>query len=270
MAEPVAFPHLSPLVESVYDLFSNYKAQLPLHVCDCELCVTPDIQREIVNTPLRSLSFALLQSWEESAGARALEPHYDGTPATRAWQDEVKAFLPRLFECAALGEAPSVLGIESAFRTIGIADWQSWPTKESDAVISFVEAFFQQRLGHLAFGIAPVGQVLASDTGGEEVAEALIKMGLPVNRVIDLWRDAPDPAAVVHLADARRSLKWDLATGKRLQGTIWLDDVKAQAELGEWQASDEVAARIEAAFFAIEGDDHDAKAMREILSRGLG
>ncbi|MEM7303590.1 MAG: hypothetical protein AAF468_21125 [Pseudomonadota bacterium] len=265
-----ALPALNPIVDEAYEVFGSYKPNLPLHSCGCDMCVPPEMQKEIISTPLRDLPLGLLQSWEESAAANASVAADDNFDLGEAWSLEVRAFLPRIMQALAEGEEPSTLGIENAFRTAAQADWTMWPDQERKLLARFAEEYFLCSLNRVALSWAPIGHVLKYGTDGDEAAVMLLVMGIDVERVIALWDKAPDPAGAVHLAEARRSLEYDAGCNAEVYGSVWLEDQKeACARLGHWLMSDDANARLEAAFFAILGDDHDAKAMREIISRGL-
>ncbi|MEM8795674.1 MAG: hypothetical protein AAGE61_08910 [Pseudomonadota bacterium] len=270
MAEDYHFPELAPLIEEAYGGFGNYTPQIPLHVCSCEMCLPVDFQREKFGVPVRDLDIGLLQSWEESAASSEKVARDQGQPATESWMHEMKAFLPRIFEALARGHSPSNLGIENAFQTVALADWPSWPETERAALIRFAEAYFLARLSRVEVSFAPIGHVLSLDTEGADVAVAIIILGLDPERVIALWEKAPDPMAAIHLAEARRSLEYDHDEMGYLFRSVWLDDKTALASLGGFLSSPEADKRLEAAFFSLEGDDHDVKAQREILSRAIG
>lgn len=264
------YADLLPVVAEAYDVFARYARRYPLHCCDCDLCLPPEMQLRIVRSPLRDLSLGLLQQWEGSAAASRRIYSDAEHPSNEAWAHEVRAFLPRMFEVIASGDRPSGLGVETSFRTLALADWQTWPEPERDVVTRFAEAFFLARLEVLQFAWSNVGHVLDCGMRGEDAAVALLVLGIPVDRVMALWQHAPDPAAAVHLADARSSLSHDWDAGVYSHGSVWLDDPVTKTCLGAWLAGPEIGHRLEAAFFAIDGDGHASTAMREILSRALG
>ncbi|MEM8836603.1 MAG: hypothetical protein AAGE89_00805 [Pseudomonadota bacterium] len=270
MTEEYHFPELAPLTEEAYRVLGNYTPRIPLHVCSCEMCMPHDYQREKFSVPVRDLDIGLLQAWEESAASSEKVARDQGQPVTEAWMNEVKTFLPRIFETIACGHSPSNLGIENAFRTVALANWPSWPETERATLLRFAETYFLARLSLVEVSFAPIGHVLSLDTDGADVAVALIILGLKPERVITLWEKAPDPMAAVHLAEARRSLEYDYDEMGYLFRSVWLDDKTALASLGDFLSSPEADKRLEAAFFSLEGDDHDTKAQREILSRAIG
>lgn len=233
------------------------------------MCIPPARQIDIARTPVHQIALGQVQEWESSAAAHVQAGLQNGSVPDSTWPDEVRAFLPRMFELISAGEDPAPLGIETSFRTAALAGWQDWPRREQDMLTGFAEAFFLARLARVHLAWAPIGHVLNLGTDGQDAAEALLILGLPLARVIDLWQRAPDPAGAVHLAEARRAITHDRKTGLALQGN-WLDDYEMRRALADWQSSQEVSTRLEAAFFALTAEDHDSKAMRDIISRGLG
>lgn len=269
MTHDLALADLSPLVETAYDVFAKYTLRFPLQCCACEWCLPPEMQLKIIRNPVQTLDLGLLQTWEGSAASQARIARESGVPPTEAWSNEVRALLPRMMAVIVSGQTPSGLGIENAFRTVALADWPHWPVAERDILLRFAEAFFLAHHRIMAFSIARSGHFLASGVKGRDVAVSLLILGLEAERIIDLWRQIPDPVGAVHLADARHRLYFDWEARTHKIKSVWLEDHPACFSLGEWLAGPEVQARLEAAFFAVEGDGHAARAMREILSRSL-
>ncbi|MEM6382951.1 MAG: hypothetical protein AAF645_29560 [Myxococcota bacterium] len=275
MARAHPLPSLDPLVDEAYDLFAAHRLSLPLHACGCENCLPATLQEKFIRTPLRLLDLGLLTSWEESAAASVavarrngeMEP---GAAQIDAWSTEVRALLPRIAQAVAEGTQPSNLGVENTFRTIGSAGWQDWPEAERAFVQRFAEAFFLASINRAAFARAPIGPVLALDTDGQDAAIALIILGIDEERIIELWEAAPDPNAAIHIAEARRSIRYDTETKCDTLDSVWLNDKWTGVRLGTWLTSPEIDERLEAAFFSLTGEESEAQAMREILSRALG
>lgn len=260
---------LNEIIEDAYSVFSQYRLTLPLHCCGCENCVPHDAQRQIVDQSPHNVELGLLQSWEDSAAAQVHVCQEQGTSGDDRWRDEVRSLLPRMMELLVQGEEPSSLGIENTFRVASLAGWQEWPADERDILVQFVETFFQVQSQRLTFAWAPIGHVLSYTTAAEDMAVALLIMGVDVERVIELWQGADDPTASVHIAEARRTLEYD-KEGNHTYSSAWLKDDAASLRLGQWLVGPENDQRLEATFFATQGEDHDAKAIREIISRALG
>lgn len=231
----------------------------------------PETQIKIIERPVRTLSLGMIADWERSAAARASVARDAEQDLGPYWRDEVRAFLPRIMELMSLGEEPSGLGVENSLRVAALADWPQWPKPERDIIVRFAEAFFVAHLQNVTFAFCKgKGHILSLQTQARDVVVALLILGISPDRIIELWWQAPDPAAALHLADTREGLTYDWGAEHHVLNSVWLDDEVPQIRLGQWLAGADVAARLEANFFAITAEDHDGRAMREVLSRGLG
>ena len=106
-------------------------------VCNCPCCVTPEVERLLISTPLAELSSPLLAEYTNSA---------------HGWDDKIaedlRYFLPRYFELIALGHVPCQLDLEICLRRLSNAAWhEEWPATEAKAIDDFFAAMLRARLG---------------------------------------------------------------------------------------------------------------------------
>jgi len=78
-------PELKDLVEEAYRVFGGYQLADRLIVCHCDLCMTVETERELMETPLREISSRTLAEYTNSAH------DWDDGPVAR----EMRYFLPR-------------------------------------------------------------------------------------------------------------------------------------------------------------------------------
>ncbi len=262
--------HLTDIVETAYRVFARYQLTFPLHCCDCEFCVTPEMQKQMIADQPRAIKPTLVSDWEGAAAAHIHVALQKGASIDDGWAREVRALLPRMMELLVAGEEVSGLGFENALRVVDLARWRDWPDCEQAVLIQFVEAFFMPKLVQFEFVPFKAGPKLARGITGDRVIVALAVMGLDVDQIAEMWARVPDPAGAVHLAQARGTLAVDWPAQTSRLDSVWLEEhPERSAALGGWLAGPEVEARLEAAFFAVEGQDRTAERLRAFLSAAL-
>ena len=123
----------SVIVEAWKTFGSRCRLGWPLEVCRCNVCVQPETEALLLNTPIREIPAKLLQAYTESAHASS------------SYADEqFRALLPRYFELMAAGDWPAD-SVEVALRRLVDAGWrQSWRRDE----VALIDRFFSGLFAH--------------------------------------------------------------------------------------------------------------------------
>lgn len=245
-------PELRSIVEEAYRVFGGYRLAGPLTVCHCNVCMTREIERELIETPLREIPSNLLAEYTNSAH------DWDDGPVAR----EMRYFLPRYLELIANYDPPDHIGLDICLRRIGRGGWRGkWPGDEEDVIDSFLDAFLVASLDKLDLVMWPVGWRLDFDLG--DVLSMIVTAGGNLDRALAAWDGAADPAAAIHMA----ALRDDVLTlnARPCFNNAFLDKHRGQADrIGAFLMRPEVDTRVEAAFFAV-----DDPRLQQILSDAL-
>jgi hypothetical protein len=234
-------PELKAIVEEAYVVFGRYKPAAPtLTVCHCNVCMTQEVERELIKTPLREIPSLLLAEYTNSAH------DWDDGPVAR----EMRYFLPRYFELIALNDPPDNMDLDICLRRLGKASWRAkWPKREEQIIDQFFDALMISSLQCLDLAHWPVGWKL--DFQIEDVLTMVITAHGDVGRVLAAWDHSPDPQAAIHMAGLREHV---LTSGGRtyLHSAYLEGDYDAEADkIGAFLMRPEVDRRLEAAFFAV-------------------
>ena len=125
---------LPQIVEAAYTLFAPYTIGQTLDVCKA-CCVTDAEEKELVGTPLRSVSRDLLD-YAYYSSARNYSDRELG---------EMKHFLPRVLEMVAEFEFPCH-STEITFTRLDLDKAEQWPPAERTLLDAFATAFFRKCL----------------------------------------------------------------------------------------------------------------------------
>ena len=233
---------LSAVVEEAYAVFSKYRPGGRLTVCNCDVCMAMETERELVRTPLRDVSSSLLAEYTNSAHG------YDdeGDIAT-----ELRYFLPRYFELIAAHDPPDHMGMDQCLRRLGDASYRTkWPAQEADVIDRFFDAFLVACTARLDVEEWPSGWKTAFD-----ITDALtmaLTAGADGERLIHALESTPDPGAAVHFASLRSRV---LQVGSTpIFKSAYLEDEQYEEtakRLGAWLVGPAIRERIEAAFFVV-------------------
>jgi hypothetical protein len=171
---------LPAIIEDAYTLFASYAVGSSLAVCKV-CCVTDADEQELLRTPLRQVSAAVLEAGYFTS-ARA------GTAQER---HELKHFLPRLLELVTAFEFP-VHSDELAFRCLDLGCTSEWPLPERILLQEFALAFFEQCLNQypLRTGVSLVELLIMFDLGQFELSALLAA-----------WAAASSQSSALHLKD---------------------------------------------------------------------
>jgi len=181
-------------IEEAYRVFGAYLLGHGLIACHCPCCMTEEVERQLVETPLRSIPASLLAEYTNSAH------EYDDDRVSR----ELRYFLPRYFEFAA-HDYPDHGGLNICLRRLGDADYRKkWPRAEVESIDRFFDAFLDDSLTRLDLQLWPVGYRLAFDI--KNVVTLVVTAGGDIDRLLHNWAGAEDPAAAIHMAALREDV----------------------------------------------------------------
>jgi hypothetical protein len=240
---------LRRVVDEAYAAFAPYTIGSALIVCHCPVCMTPEVERDLVRTPLREIPSALLAEYTNSAHA------WDNQVAR-----EMRYFLPRYFELIAANDAPCSMGTEICLRRLRYADWRtSWPPAEVDLIERYFDALVRGALERLPMRRWDTGVDLAMNFG--DILTMIVTSGGDLDRALAVWDAGPEIGAAVHMAQIRTDVYY--TGGRDTYRNAHLDDHPDQADkIAAFVNRPGVSERIEAAFFLT--DDPD---LQTILSR---
>jgi hypothetical protein len=249
--EPNLTPRLSDAVARAYDVFGKYKLSGTIVHCDCSVCMSADVARQLSSLPLSEINASLLAEYTNSAHG------YD----TETIEPEFKHFLPRYLDLIANCDPPSHIGLETCLvRLQGYRE--RWPKAEIEAVDAFFDAFVAASVDQLRLLEWPVGLRLDFDMG--EVLGMVVLAGGDLERVLAVFDASPDPQAAVHMASMR--LDVGVRRGRsHFENAHYSDFPEAATRIGEWLMREEVADRIVAAHESLDDPDYD-----DILNLALG
>ncbi len=232
-------PELRATIEDAYRVFSGYSIRHSLTVCHCNVCMTVEVERALLTTPLRQIPSHLLAEYTNSAH------EWDDGPVAR----EMRYFLPRYFELIAEDDPPDTMGLDICLRRIGRGGWRSkWPADEAQVIDRFFAAIRVASLPVVGFAHWPVGWRLAFDLA--DVLTMIVTGGGDIDRVLATWDAAADPPAAIHMAALREDV---LSTRARTcLHSAYLDEHKEAADrIGAFLVRPEVDRRLEAAVLGV-------------------
>jgi hypothetical protein len=237
----VTAPDIDAAIEAAYRVFARYRLNGRIIVCNCSCCVAPQVEHELIRTPLNALPAPTLAEYTNSAHG------WDGRV-----EDDLRYFLPRYLELIAIGEVPSTTGIDTCLRRLADADYRnSWPEAEAKALNDAFAALLR-----LVLEEPPSCEMGRIPTWDVDTAEDLICMVAFANGDVGLmlatWDAERTRNADLHLANMIGNADW---LDRRLRSSSWyrLGDarVKAEAErVVAWLVRPETRIRLEQACLA--------------------
>jgi len=201
-------PELERAVANAKKVFARYSLNGRIIVCNCNVCVAPEVERELIRTPLQQVSSRLLAEYTHSAHG------WDGKI-----EDDFRYFLPRYFELIADGDVPSNTGIETCLERMLAADYRkTWPQKEADAVDAYFVALFAAELarpcaGDDVFGLYDAGE------GAEAILCCFAHAGGDVRLLLDVWEKTAGRDTDLKIAGTLVAANW---MKRRLKSGWWL------------------------------------------------
>ena len=212
-------PELENAVANAKQVFSRYALNGRIIVCNCPCCVAPELERDLIRTPLHELSSALLAEYTNSA---------------HGWNDKVaddlRYLLPRYFELIAGDDVPCHLDLEMCLRRLSNAAWHdAWPAAEAKAIDDFFVAMLRSRLGQrLGKADMPTGyQLFTSGEDAEAVLCLAANAGSDMQQLLKAWDDDTSRPANVRLARMIVSADW---RARQLSNSWWIGDHRSHAE----------------------------------------
>lgn len=124
-------PRLKDAVQNAYEAFGWRSLSAPLEVCHCESCMSAEMARSILETPLRELSNEQLSEYTNSA---------------HDWSDQFLYLLPRYMELITQGERPTYLDPEHIFGRFRYAPENCMSPSEIAALNEWFSALFVETL----------------------------------------------------------------------------------------------------------------------------
>lgn len=253
-------PELRDAVEEAYRIFPDERLVVPIGVCTCNCCVSPDHEKAMASTPRRQLPLLLIREFTNSAHGRD--------------DDLPRHFLPRMCELTAEGANICSLDDTLGFKGPGVgtervpyANYRTnWPPAEIAAIDAFYRALFRR-----ALAARPAGFLFSDGTHGLDEAdigwtlETIAIGGGDVMSLLTAWD-----------ADAARLASLQLAAFVcSLDVNIWAQDKtprvfsafsdyapEAEALVADWLKRPEHGACFDKAML----DEPDAKAF-DLLSK---
>ena len=219
---------VSDAVQNLYEVFGRYKRSI---VEGCDHCVFPQDNALIHSKPLRKLSPLELEKY----GRKALTTWGD--------QDDLRHFLPRLFELMTEGERISRL-IDAPILTgkLRYAQWQHWPNHEREALHQFFTCYWERVLAEYPCQL-------------ESADDALCTIANAVDDIVpymEFWQKQSDAPPIAHLAEFITDEVDRYCRKKKLGNAFWDDREDQVAQVVRWFQSADLSKRVESLFFDFE------------------
>jgi hypothetical protein len=231
-------PELAAAVENAYRVFARYDLRGGVTVCRCNVCVAPEIERELNTVPLREMSSSLLAEYTSSAHG------FDGKT-----ENDFRHYLPRYFELIAMDAPPTTLDEEICLERLHAAGYRAnWGPSEVAAVERFFLTLFRERVA-APFEIDAMGWTDYAPDRAEAMLCMVGHAGGNLAPLLSAWSADIGRMATLHIANVVASADWNK---KRLRDSWWsgLDRPHAEAAMGQvmaWLLRPDIRARLEAA-----------------------
>lgn len=231
---------IETVIDDAYRVFAKYSSGPELIVCNCNSCMSVELEAELLRTPLREIPSNLLAEYTNSAHG------WDNGTI----REQMRYFLPRYLELIAADDVPSHLDLEQCLIRLADANWRAtWPDTEVAVLDRFFDALIVARVDDLSMVKWPVGWSLTNDV--EAVLCLTVLSGGDLNRVLQTWEAAPDPQAAIHMAAVRSSVS-RVGAHARLASAYLEKRHDEAATIGRFLDRPEIDRRLEAAFFVVE------------------
>jgi hypothetical protein len=235
-------PELAAAVENAYRVFARYDLRGGVTVCRCNVCVAPEIERQLNTVPLREMSAGLLGEYTNSAHS------FDGKV-----ENDLRHYLPRYFELIGAGDPPTTLDEVTCLQRLREADYpRNWGPTEAGAVDAFLVALLRERLA-TPFAIDAMGYSGFDDDKAETALCMAAYAGADLAPLLAAWREAAwreddvGRLATLHLANVIATADWRL---RQLRDTWWLHNdyiEQAMQQVIQWLLQAETWERLEQA-----------------------
>jgi hypothetical protein len=202
-------PRLRNAFETAYKAFGSRRLGRPMEVCRCKMCMSDEMERSILRTPLRELS---------------REQLYEYTNSAHGWSDEFLYFIPRYMELIERGEELTLFDKHYILSRFKDAPENRMSAAEEAALGEWLLALFEDRL------LGPI-----SDEELDEAADSIGVLYFPdflardLADVIEVASPTPfDTAEFQRLWESCRTREADL----RLAGLILLATAEGWSTTG--------------------------------------
>ena len=205
-------PVLQDIIDSAYELFAAYPVGATLEVCKV-CCVNDAEEQELLRTPLRTVSAAVLDAGFLSSARSGSEREHQ----------ELKHFLPRLLDLVAQFDFPRH-STEITFSRLDLHRPAWWPAPERVLLQTFAEAFFAECLGQYPL------------PDGSSLTEILVMFGLghfDLTQLLAAWAAARGQSSALHTKDfLLREIQLGRAGHHKLQNPF--SEVHINAAVAAW------------------------------------
>lgn len=203
---------LRDTTERLYATFAYYPLRHPVVGCTC--CVSREDQARIAAKPLRQLNGDDLERycWK----------------AMSTWGDanDFRHFLPRILELVSDPMQWSALpDLFIVFGKLPYGHWETWPTTEQEAIISYLLALWRWLLTD------PTESIGGLDASAylKELLDAQIDCTL----FLHIWREIHTPSSLCQLAKFVRYYPWGNGLPKHMPIKAWLREAATKKALEE-------------------------------------
>lgn len=259
---------LHAAIENAYAVFPEMKWR-GRNATVCKCCVSDLNARDLARTDRRDLDADLISEYLGSAH------HVDEGSAAQ----EVRHFLPRIFELVAIGEETSLSGNECALIRLGkgALGWGDetyrdvWNRREVEAVDRFLRALWRDVLDETPelFERPETREILFSDHRAEETLCMVAKAGGDVPGLLALWDEDTSFAAALHVANLVSNAmgrSWRpaaLLEEGGLGNPHWEDQPAIVKLIVDWLCRPAQCKRLLDAFMQAERGSHESVALAE-------
>ena len=259
---------LHEAIENAYDVFPEMKWRgRNATVCTC--CVSELNARDLAKIDRRDLDAELISEYLGSAH------HVDEGSAAQ----EVRHFLPRIFELVAIGEDVSLSGNECALIRLGkgALGWGDetyrdvWNKREIEAVDRFLRALWRDVLDETPelFERPETHEILFCGHRAEEILCMVAKAGGDVAALLAMWDEDTSFVAALHVANlvsnamARSWGRMALLEEGALGNPHWEDQPDAMKLIVDWLEQPAQCKRLLDAFMQAAQNSHESVALAE-------
>lgn len=201
----------------LYATFAHYRIGGDFAGCKC--CVGPEHSARLAAAPVRELTYEDLEQYSAKAISTWGTTHH------------FKHFLPRLLELA-IEYRDDFLDLAVVFGKLALAQFDSWPQREQDAVNRFFDEYWDYQLAAPIFG---------SFDDSVDTVLCAISNGLPsVQRFLDAWTATRTDTAKRHLAAFVLNNDKTLLKKGQLSSPFWDRSGKPHREVVAWLQSESV------------------------------
>lgn len=259
---------LHAAIENAYAVFPEMKWR-GRNATVCKCCVSDLNARDLAKIPRTELDADLIGEYLGSAH------HVDEGSAAQ----EVRHFLPRIFELVAQGEETSLSGNECALIRLGkgALGWGEetyrdvWGRREVEAVDRFLRAYWRDVLSQKpdVFERPETREILFDEHRAEEALCMVAKAGGDVAELLALWDEDTSFSATLHLAalvgnaTGRSWRPAALLEEGALGNAHWEDQPEAVRLIVNWLCRPAQCRRLLEAFMQAERDSRESVALAE-------